>query len=174
VLRREALEIFYDAQKGRLRMRQAFLFARGRPSSKDERHEQRRVVLSKAPTVYVPRRRALDVHHLLPHGSHFAFPSSMSNSDKYYLYILKCFDNTLYVGYTSNIKNRLFWHQSGFASQYTSVRLPVKLVYTEEHTNETSALERENQIKRWSGVKKDALIRGDLMQLRKLSKSREV
>jgi putative endonuclease len=110
----------------------------------------------------------------IDHGRLFALPSSMSDVEKYYLYILKCSDNTLYVGYTKNLKNRLFWHRSGFASQHTAQRLPVKLVYSEEHPDETSARHRENQIKRWSGVKKQALIKGDLMQLRKLSKSREV
>jgi putative endonuclease len=113
-------------------------------------------------------------HSIVLNGRLFAIPSSMSKIEKYYVYILKCSDNTLYVGYTKNLKNRLFWHRSGFASQYTSARLPVKLVYTEEHPNEASALEREAQIKRWSGVKKDALIMGDLLQLHKLSKSREV
>ena len=97
----------------------------------------------------------------------------MTNSQTFYVYILKCSDNTLYVGYTQNLKNRLFWHKSGFASQYTSARLPIKLVYTEEHPNETSALERENQIKHWSGLKKEALISGNHEKLRELSKSRE-
>jgi putative endonuclease len=77
----------------------------------------------------------------------------MTKKRPYYVYILQCSDNTLYVGHTSNIKNRLFWHRSGFASQHTSSRLPVKLVYSEEHPDETSARHRENQIKRWSGQK---------------------
>ncbi len=110
---------------------------------------------------------------MFAHGRLFAFPTNMTKSEKYYVYILKCSDNTLYVGYTQNLKNRLFWHKSGFASQYTSARLPIKLVYTEEHPNENSALERENQIKRWSGLKKEALISGNQEKLRELSKSRE-
>lgn len=97
----------------------------------------------------------------------------MNKSAKYFVYILQCSDNTLYVGHTSNLNNRLFWHRSGFASKYTSARLPIKLVYTEEHHDEVSALKRENQIKRWSGQKKQALISGDLGLLKKLSKSRD-
>lgn len=97
----------------------------------------------------------------------------MNKSAKYYVYILQCSDNTLYVGYTSNIKTRLFWHRSGFAAQHTAHRLPVTLVYTEEYPDETSAQHRESQIKRWSGIKKNALIRGDFEQLRELSKSRD-
>ena len=97
----------------------------------------------------------------------------MKEANKHYVYILKCSDDTLYVGYTQNLKNRLFWHGSGFASQHTSVRLPVKLVYTEEFPSEKSAIERENQIKRWSRMKKQALITGDLDLLRQLGKSRD-
>jgi len=97
----------------------------------------------------------------------------MSKIEKRYVYILKCSDNTLYVGHTSNIKNRLFWHRSGFASQHTAQRLPVKLVYSEVHLDETSARQREIQIKRWSGQKKQALISGDLALLKNLSKSRD-
>jgi len=97
----------------------------------------------------------------------------MDKIKKYYVYILRCSDSTLYVGHTSNLKNRLFWHRSGFASQYTSARLPVKLVYTEEHPDETSARQREHQIKRWSGQKKHALITGNVALLKELSKSRD-
>jgi len=41
----------------------------------------------------------------------------MGKIEKYFVYILECSDNTLYVGYTQNLKNRLFWHRSGFTSQ---------------------------------------------------------
>ena len=110
---------------------------------------------------------------LFARGRFFAFPSSMSKIEKYYVYILRCSDDTLYVGYTRNLKNRLFWHRSGFASQHTSARLPVELVYSEEHPDEKAAHEREAQIKRWSGQKKQALITGNLDLLKKLSKSRD-
>ena len=78
-----------------------------------------------------------------------------------------------YVGYTQNLEYRLFWHRLGFASRHTCNRLPVKLVYSEEHPNETSALQRENQIKRWNGQKKQALIQGDQTLLKKLSKNKD-
>ena len=106
-------------------------------------------------------------------GKLFASYLPMMKKQKYYVYILKCSGNTLYVGYTQNLKNRLLWHRSGFASQHTSARLPVLLVYYEEHPDENCAQRRENQIKRWSGLKKRALIDGDVNQLRILSKSRE-
>ena len=79
----------------------------------------------------------------------------------------------MYVGHTSNLKNRLFWHLSGFASKHTANHLPVFLAYYEEHPDENSAVQREAQLKRWSGLKKLALIKSDLETLRNLSKSRE-
>jgi len=97
--------------------------------------------------------RGVEGHSIMLNGRLFALPSSMNKIKKHYLYILRCSDNTLYVGQTQNLKNRLFWHRSGFAAQYTSIRLPVKLVYSEEHPDGTSARHRENQIKRWSGQK---------------------
>ena len=51
--------------------------------------------------------------------------------------------------------------------------IPVKLVYSEEHPDVDSARFRENQLQRWSGKKKQALITGNLDQLRQLSKSKE-
>ncbi|MDF1525986.1 MAG: GIY-YIG nuclease family protein [bacterium] len=54
----------------------------------------------------------------------------MSLSQTFYVYILRCFDRSLYVGHTINLKNRLYWHRCGFTSRYTAVRLSVRLVYT--------------------------------------------
>ena len=148
----------------------SFLFARGRPQC--DRRTPR--AASSCPEQGTVRTRAASRGTLFfEHGKLFALQSSMGRIERYYVYILKCSDNTLYVGYTINLRSRLSWHRSGFASQHTAQRLPVKLVYSEEHMDETSARDREAQIKRWSGQKKQALIRGDLDLLRNLSKSRD-
>lgn len=89
----------------------------------------------------------------------------------YHVYILKCADGSYYVGQTENLQQRLAKHQSGTASQYTSTRLPVSLVYSESLPTRTAALARENQLKRWSRAKKEALIQNDLKALRQLSKN---
>ena len=48
----------------------------------------------------------------------------------YYVYILKCSDNTYYTGFTSNLDNRLFEHQSGkHKDSYTYTRRPLELVF---------------------------------------------
>ncbi|MBL7942199.1 MAG: GIY-YIG nuclease family protein [Flavobacteriales bacterium] len=77
----------------------------------------------------------------------------------YYVYILECADLSYYVGVTNNIVRRLKEHNDGIStSSYTSTRLPVKLVYCEQHRYILNAIAREKQIKNWSRIKKIALI----------------
>ena len=45
----------------------------------------------------------------------------------WYVYILKCSDNTYYTGFTSNLENRMMAHEKGEV-HYTSSRLPVTRV----------------------------------------------
>ncbi len=80
----------------------------------------------------------------------------------YYVYILECSDGSYYVGSTANLERRLAEHQAGLLEKsYTSSRLPVKLVWSAEYPTHDDAFQREHQIKGWSRVKKEALIRGD-------------
>ena len=76
----------------------------------------------------------------------------------YYVYILKCRDNTLYTGYTNNIKDRIQTHNSGKGAKYTRGRLPVELKYFEEFEDKTEALKREREIKKLSREDKVLLI----------------
>lgn len=85
-------------------------------------------------------------------------------------YILRCGDGTLYVGSARNLDNRLEQHYSGNGGAYTSKRMPVELVWFEEHTRIDEAYERETQLQEWSRAKREALIRGDLAALRPLSR----
>jgi len=77
----------------------------------------------------------------------------------YYVYILKCEDNTLYTGYTNNIEDRIQTHNSGKGAKYTRGRLPVELQYYEEFDNKGQALKREHEIKRLSRTDKVKLIK---------------
>jgi predicted GIY-YIG superfamily endonuclease len=79
----------------------------------------------------------------------------------YYVYILRCSDNSYYAGSTSNLERRLEEHRAGFYQGYTSARLPVELVWSSEFPTENEAFLIERQIKGWSRAKKEALIRGD-------------
>lgn len=84
-----------------------------------------------------------------------------------FTYILRLADHTLYVGYTNDLQARLDAHQAGTASAHTAIRRPVEMIYAEEYSTERAAIRREKQLKRWSRKKKEALIAGDLAQLKK-------
>lgn len=57
-------------------------------------------------------------------------------------------------------------HQMGEGANFTKKHLPVKLVYFEEFDRIDEAFNREKQIQRWSRVKKEALISGDIRRLK--------
>lgn len=76
----------------------------------------------------------------------------------YYVYILRCADDTFYTGYTTNLENRLKTHNKGIASKYTRSRLPVTMIYSESYVEKTEALKREYQIKQLSRSEKEMLI----------------
>ena len=75
-----------------------------------------------------------------------------------YTYIVKCSDETLYTGWTNNLKKRLEAHNSGKGAKYTKNRRPVELVYFEEYGTKQEAMQREYAIKQLSRQKKLALI----------------
>ena len=75
-----------------------------------------------------------------------------------YTYIVKCSDETLYTGWTNNLKKRLEAHNSGKGAKYTKNRRPVELVYFEEYGTKQEAMKREYAIKQLSRQKKLALI----------------
>jgi len=87
-----------------------------------------------------------------------------------YMYILKCNDDSYYIGSTNNLTLRIEEHNNGKGPTYTRNRLPVQLVYYEECFNIKDAFLREQQIKGWNRRKKEALINGDIKSLKILSK----
>ena len=89
----------------------------------------------------------------------------------YYVYILKCKDNSYYTGITSTLSKRMFEHQSGkHPDSYTYKRRPLELVFYAEFTNVGMAIEFEKKIKKWSRVKKEALINGEFEKLPNLAR----
>lgn len=76
----------------------------------------------------------------------------------YYVYILRCADDTLYTGITINIEKRIIAHNRGTGAKYTRGRGPVKLEYHEEYSDKSSALRRECEIKDMTRRKKLSLI----------------
>ena len=77
----------------------------------------------------------------------------------YFVYIVRCRDQSLYTGITTNVKRRVKEHNSGQAgAKYTMHHRPVDLVYTEEVASRSAALKREHQIRRLPARKKKQLI----------------
>ena len=82
------------------------------------------------------------------------------DGQKYYVYLVRCADGTLYCGWTTDPRARTAAHNSGKGAKYTRSRRPVELVYTEAYPEKHGALSREWQIKQMSREKKWALIYG--------------
>lgn len=76
-----------------------------------------------------------------------------------YVYILRCKDNTLYTGWTTDIEKRLKTHNSGNGAKYTRGRTPVVLEYYEIYESKKEATKREYVIKKFDKNKKEKLIK---------------
>jgi len=91
----------------------------------------------------------------------------------YYVYILCCADSSYYTGMTNDLERRLQEHTEGLLPLcYTFKRRPLELVYSEHYRQVNDAIAREKQIQRWSRKKKEALIKGDIDELKRLAKNR--
>jgi len=88
----------------------------------------------------------------------------------FWVYILRCADNSYYTGHTDNLEKRFVDHQQGLCGGYTSRRLPVELVFSQACTTREEALSAEQQIKGWSRKKKEAMMRGDWAEVSRLAK----
>ena len=84
------------------------------------------------------------------------------------MYILRCVDQSLYVGATQDVARLPDDHNKGFGAAHTTRRRPVHLVYVEQPDTQSACLARERQIKRWTRAKKEALIVGDTTTLKRL------
>lgn len=80
------------------------------------------------------------------------------SSSSWFVYILRCRDESLYTGITVDINRRLEEHNRRNASRYTAARHPVRLVYLEPAGSRSSALKREAEIKSWEKKEKEELI----------------
>ena len=74
------------------------------------------------------------------------------------VYMVRCRTGELYTGCTVDLERRVDQHNGGSASKFTRSRRPVVLVYHEECGSRSSALKRENQIKRMSRGQKMGLV----------------
>ncbi len=76
----------------------------------------------------------------------------------YFVYLIECVDGSFYTGMTTDVERRFREHKNKTGGHYTSAKGVVRVVYTEQHPDRSSALKREAQIKRWPRQKKLDLI----------------
>ncbi|RJP47493.1 MAG: GIY-YIG nuclease family protein [Armatimonadetes bacterium] len=88
----------------------------------------------------------------------------------YFVYILRTSANTLYIGQTNNLEKRLKEHQNktSKSAKYIKYFNSCQLVYSEEYLTRIEAMRREYQLKKWTKLKKEALVSGNLPLLKKL------
>ncbi|QGM98529.1 GIY-YIG nuclease family protein [Methylocystis parvus] len=90
------------------------------------------------------------------------------------VYILLCADGSYYTGLTrKDVETRVSEHNLGINADYTTRRRPVNLVWSAHYAQLTDAIATERQVKGWSRVKKEALIRGDYDALPALAARRQ-
>ena len=78
----------------------------------------------------------------------------------YYLYILKCADQTLYTGITTDLERRVAEHnETKLGAKYTAARRPVSLVFSKKYENRSEASKEEARIKGLKRAEKLELIK---------------
>src|SRR3989344_9639053 len=79
---------------------------------------------------------------------------------KYFFYIVRCSDNSLYSGITTDLKRRIDEHNldEKKGAKYLRSKKPVKLVYSEKFKDRASVQVREAEIKKMSKLNKELLI----------------
>ena len=77
---------------------------------------------------------------------------------QWYVYILRCGDESLYVGISIDVDARVKKHNAGLGAAYTRSHLPVTLIWTEPAESESAARKREWEIKQWPRTKKLELV----------------
>jgi putative endonuclease len=87
----------------------------------------------------------------------------------FWVYILRCADDSYYTGHTDNLEKRIGEHQAGLCGGYTASRLPVELAFSQDFSTREEALSAEQQTKGWSRKKKEAMMRGDWAEVSRLA-----
>jgi putative endonuclease len=77
-----------------------------------------------------------------------------------YVYLLRCADESLYCGWTTDVERRLAAHRSGAASRYTRSRRPVEIAALIPVADRSAALREEARIKRLPRREKLRLVVG--------------
>ena len=89
-----------------------------------------------------------------------------------WVYMLRCADDSLYVGSARDLETRVVQHNAGRVDAFTRTRRPVTLLWAMECEHIGDAFELEHKLKGWRRAKKLALAEGRGAELRALSRSR--
>lgn len=78
----------------------------------------------------------------------------------YFFYILRCGDDSLYCGMTTDLMRRVIEHNSDSKKGAKSLRgkKPLLLIYSEEYPDIRSAMKREREVKKWTKAMKEKLV----------------
>ena len=76
----------------------------------------------------------------------------------WHVYLVRCVDQTLYCGITTDLQRRLAAHNDGSGARYTRSRLPVELVYSVEVQGKSAALRLEMAVKKRPRREKEAFL----------------
>ena len=87
---------------------------------------------------------------------------SVSPDERWFVYIARCHDGSLYTGIARNVLERIAAHNAGRGVRYTRSRRPVQLVHTERKKSQSTALKREAAIKAWPRARKLTLVDAEL------------
>lgn len=94
----------------------------------------------------------------------------MTDKAQYWIYIMSNANrNVLYIGVTNNLYRRCMEHKSDIIEGFTKKYKCHHLLYYEEFQQIEDAIAREKQLKGWSRVKKDTLIKEYNSELEDLS-----
>ena len=86
--------------------------------------------------------------------------ASMSDGQEAFVYMLtNDRGNFLYIGSTSDLKERVYFHKKGMIAGFTKKYNVHRLIYFERHAGLESARKRERELKGKSRAKKDLLIK---------------
>ena len=121
-------------------------------ANKGDREPSTEHPLGRGGTLHWPSAAGTE-HDLVP----ACLPFAVSD---HYVYMVRCADETLYTGYTTDPERRLSEHNNGEGAKYTRGRTPVELVYLECYDTQSAAMSREYELKQLRRAEKRRLIDG--------------
>ena len=81
-----------------------------------------------------------------------------TSNESWFVYLLRCNDDSIYCGITNDLEKRLEKHNSGKGAKYTRSRIPSVIVYSEKKENKSEAAKREYEIKKMTRKQKLEII----------------